>query len=291
MTWIVLIGLACFALGWVLHGVLPRMTIHAHDLARRLWWRWKSRRRGGRPRTAPELVALIRRMSFENPLWGAPRIHGELLKLGFEISQSTVSKYMIPRKGRPTQSWETFLYNHAPEIASVDLLTVWTVLLDRIYAFVVLAHDRRTILHIEVADRPTALWLAGEVARAFACGPRPAFLVRDNDGLYGADFREQVRALGLDDRPTAPASPWQNGHVERLIGSICRECLDHCLILNAAHLRRLLQRYADYYNCDRTHLALDKDSPLVRPVQRRGRIYSHPILGGLHRRYARIPPK
>jgi transposase InsO family protein len=162
---------------------------------------------------------------------------------------------MAPRRGRPSQNWAAFLRNHGPEIAAIDLLTVTTATFARLYAFVVLAHARRRILHVEVANRPTALWLASQIAEAFAANPAPTFLVRYNDGLYGRAFRDQLRQLGLDDRPTRPHSPWQNGHVERLIGSMRRECLNHCIIWNAAHLRRVLKDYAAYYNSDRTHLA------------------------------------
>ncbi len=295
MDQVLVVGAGCFLCGWAARGWVDRLVSALpalHRAAFRLWWRWRSRRRGGRPRLDRELIALIARISAENPLWGAPRIHGELLKLGFRLAQSSVSKYMLPRRGRPTQSWLAFLRNHANAIAGIDLLCVHTLGFKRLYAFVVLSHGRRRILHIEVAARPTALWLAAQIGATFGLDDsRPAFLVRDNDGLYGRAFRQQVRALGLDDRPTMPASPWQNGHVERLIGSIRRECLDHVIIFNEAHLRRVLRTYANYYNADRTHLALGKDAPLGRPIERAGAIVSRPVLAGLHRRYARIPPK
>jgi transposase InsO family protein len=290
-----LCGLAGLVLGWALRSWCSRggatLLLALHRRAFRLYWRWRSRGAGGRPPLDPELIALIRRMSLENPLWGAPRIHGELLKLGFALSQSSVSKYMVPRLGRPGQAWITFLRNHACAIAAIDLFTVPTLWFGRLYACVVLSHGRRRILHIEVAHRPTALWLAYQMLRAIPAEHSLAFLVRDNDGAYGIAFRDQLRALGLDDRPTMPRSPWQNGHVERLIGSVRRECLDHLIILNAAHLRRVLQAYAEYYNNDRTHLALAKDSPRPRPIQRAGRIVSRPVLAGLHHRYSRIATK
>ncbi|WP_228446005.1 integrase core domain-containing protein [Terricaulis silvestris] len=292
MAWGIAFGFACGLLVrslWV--SGLRASILHAHREAFRLWWRWRSRHKGGRPRIDPALIALIRRMSLENPLWGAPRLHGELLKLGFRLSQSTVSKYMIPRKGRPAQSWITFLRNHASAIAAIDMLTVRTFAFECLYAFVVLSHDRRRILRIEVTTHPTALWLASQVAQVLGAGSGVRVLVRDNDGAYGAAFRDQVRALGLDDRPTRPGSPWQNGHVERLIGSIRRECLDHQIIFNAAHLRRVLGAYAAYYNDDRTHLALAKDAPETRAVEAHGRIVSRRVLGGLHRRYFRIRSK
>jgi transposase InsO family protein len=288
----VFIGIACFVLGWIARGAiadqLPGLLISTHKRAYRLWWRWLSRRRIGRPALDPQLIELIRQISADNPLWGAPRIHGELLKLGFRVAQSTVSKYMLPRRGRPGQSWNTFVRNHTADIVAVDLFAVATIGFERLYAFVILAHGARKLLHIEIARRPSAIWLAQALTMALKTNkPALKLLIRDNDRLYGQCFRTQVRALGLDDRPTQPASPWQNGHVERLIGSIRRECLDHMVILNAAHLRRVLNVYADYYNQDRTHLALGKDCPSSRPIERVGAIRKKAVLGGLHHRYAR----
>lgn len=288
MDWVwTLAGAIC---GWLLRGLwltLPELAARMHARAFRAYWRWRSRRPPGRTRIDPALIALIRRMARENPLWGAPRIHGELLRLGFTLAQSTVSKYMPKRRGGPSQDWATFLRNHDSAIAAVDMFTTPTLLFGRLYAFVVLLHHRRRILHVEVTDHPNALWLAQEIAAAFEHEPAPGFLVRDNDGAFGMTFRKRLRAMGIRDHPTSPHSPWQNGHAERLIGSIRRECLDHVIVVNAAHLRRLLQEYAEYYNNDRTHLALDKDAPNPRPIEREGAIRSRPVLGGLHRRYAR----
>ena len=290
MFWrIVILCSLCFVCG-VLSAALPGFLLVQHHRAWRAWWRRKSRSRGGRPRIDRTLAGLIRRMSAENPLWGAPRIHGELLKLGFRVSQSTVSKYMLPRRDRPVQGWATFLRNHAGSIAAIDMLCVPTLGFRRLYAFIALTHGRRAILHVEVTDHPTARWLAMQIGETFTKTPPPTWLLRDNDGAYGHVFRRRVRAMGIRDRPTTPHSPWQNGHVERLIGSIRRECLDHVVILNAAHLRRVLEAYARYYNQDRTHLALAKDAPHMRAVERDGRITSKPILGGLHHRYSRNPP-
>lgn len=251
-----------------------------------MWW-WRRRHKPGRPKLDPELIALIRRISYENPLWGAPRIHGEMLKLGFKLAQSSVSKYMLPRNGRPSQSWETFLSNHAGAIAAIDLLTVTSLSFERLYVFVALAHGDRRILHVEVTNHPNAMWLCHALGAAMANDRRCTILVRDNDALFSAAFRDRIRALGLDDRPTQPASPWQNGHVERLIGSIRRECLDHVIVFGVAHLRRLMEAYAAYYNGDRTHCALVKETPLGRAIERRGRIVSDKRLGGLHDRYRR----
>jgi transposase InsO family protein len=290
-------GLGNFVCG-VLLGVClgaaisqPGFILQGHRWIVRAWWRWRSRPRGGRPCISGELRELIRRMSLENPLWGAPRIHGELLKLGFQVSQASVSRYMTPRRRRPTQSWANFLRNHADAIAAIDMFTVPTLGFKWLYAFVVLGHGRRRILHVEVAARPSAQWLAQQITEAFPWDSAPRLLLRDNDGAYGPVFRKRLWAMGIRDRPTQLHSPWQNGHVERLIGSIRRECLDHLIVFNAAHLRRVLLDYADYYNNDRTHLALDKDTPCPRAIEHHGVIVSRPILGGLHRRYERRSSK
>jgi transposase InsO family protein len=268
--------------------VKPETVARWHRAGFRAWWRWKSRHRGGRPRTDRELIALIRRMNQENPLWGGPRIHGELLKLGFDVAQSTVAKYMMSRSSGGGQSWKTFLRNHAKEIVAIDMLTIPTLTFECLYAFVVLGHGRRAILHVEVTKHPTAVWLAHQITEAFPWDTAPKFLVRDNDGAFGAIFQERVQAMAIRDRPTTPHSPWQNGHVERLIGSIRRECLDHMIVLNAAHLRRTLRSYAEYYNNGRTHLALGKDAPHSRIVEPDGAIVSRPVLNGLHHRYGRM---
>src|SRR6266404_208296 len=191
-------------------------------------------------------------MSKENPKWGASRLHGELLMLGFEVAQSTVSKYMV--RGRsPSQGWKTFFRNHAQAIAAIDLFVVPTLTFERLFAVLVLGHGRRKLLWFEVTRHPTAEWLARQITEAFPWASAPAYLVRDNDRAYGHVFTARLRAMGIRDRPIAPASPWQNGHAERLIGTIRRECLDHVIVLGELHLRRILKSYADYYNCDRTH--------------------------------------
>jgi transposase InsO family protein len=230
---------------------------------------------------------LIRRMSRENPKWGASRIHGELLMLGFEVAQSTVSKYMV-QHGPPSQSWKTFLRNHAQAIAAIDLCVVPTLTFERLFAFLVLGHGRRRLLWFEVTRHPTAEWLARQITEAFPWSSAPAYLVRDNDGAYGHVFRSRVRAMGIRDRPISPGSPWQNAYVERLIGTVRRECVDRMLVFGEAHLRQILSVYAAYYNEVRTHLALDKDAPLGRAVQRTGAIVAVPILSGLHHHYVRI---
>jgi transposase InsO family protein len=227
-------------------------------------------------------------MCKENPLWGAPRIHGELQKLGFEIAESTVSTYMIRRRRPPSQNWRTFLRNHADAIAAIDLCVVPTVTFELLFAFVVLGHGRRQLLWFAVTRHPTAEWLAQQIVEAFPWNVAPAYLVRDNDGAYGQAFRRRIRTMGIRDRPTSPRSPWQNAYAERLIGTLRRDCLDHVLIFGVQHLRQILTSYSSYYNQTRTHLSLDKDAPLRRAVQRCGTIVATPILSGLHHQYARI---
>ena len=267
--------------------IRPETVVGWHRAGFRAWWRWKSRNLGGRPQVDRELRALIRRMCEENPLWGAPRIHGELLKLGFTVAQSTVSKYMLRGRSPPSLGWKTFLRNHADGIAAVDFLVVPTLMFERLFAFVVPGLSRRNILWIGVTTNPTAQWLAQQITEAFPWDTAPSFLIRDNDGSYGEVFTRRLRAMGIRDRPISPRSPWQNGYVERVIGSIRRECLDHLIVRNEAHLRRVLQAYTSYYNTTRTHLGLRKDTPNRRPIERRGRIIANPVLGGLHHQYRR----
>jgi transposase InsO family protein len=243
---------------------------------------------GGRPRIETELRGLIRRMSIENPLWGAPRIHGELLKLGFAVAQSSVAKYMVKRRGSPDQGWRTFLHNHAPEIAAMDLFVVPTIGFKMLYGFVIVRLDRRDLVWINVTTNPTAEWVARQITEAFPWNEAPRYMIRDRDRIYGAVVTRRLRAMGIRDRPTAPTSPWQNGFAERLIGSIRRECLDHVVIWSDAHLCRVLKSYADYYNGVRTHRSLNKDAPVSRPIQPTGVISSRAILGGLHHHYARV---
>jgi transposase InsO family protein len=271
----------------VLTIIRPETLMRWHRGGFRSYWRWKSRSLGGRPQIEADLRALIRRMSIENP-GGAPRIHGELLKLGFEVAQSSVAKYMVKRRGPPSQEWRTFLCNHAPDIAALDLFVVPTIGFSLLYAFVIVRLDRRNLVWINVTANPTADWIARQMTEAFPWDDAPKYLIRDRDRIYGAVVPRRLRAMGIRDKPTAPASPWQNGFAERLIGSIRRECLDHIIVFGEAHLRRTLRSYACYYNDIRTHRSLDKDAPVSRPVQRTGIISSHAILGGLHHHYARV---
>jgi transposase InsO family protein len=266
----------------------PETLVRWHRDGFRRYWRWKSRSRGGRPQIETELRALIRQMSVENLLWGAPRIHGELLKLGFAIAQSSVAKYMVKRCGPPSQGWSTFLRNHAPDITAMDFFVVPTIGFKLLYGFVIIRLDCRDLVWINVTTNPTAEWVARQITEAFPWDGAPGYMIRDRDRIYGTVVTRRLRAMGIRDKPTAPASPWQNGFAERLIGSIRRECLDHIIVLGEAHLRRVLKSYARYYNGVRTHRSLNKDAPVSRPVQRSGVISSHALLGGLHHRYARV---
>jgi transposase InsO family protein len=226
-------------------------------------------------------------MNIENPLWGAPRIHGELLKLGFNLAQSSVAKYMIKRRGPGDQGWRTFLRNHTPEIAAMDLFVVPTIGFRLLYAFIVIRLDRRHLVWMNVTTNPTAEWVARQITEAFPWDEAPKYVIRDRDSVYSAVVTRRLQAMGIRDRPIAATSPWQNAYAERLIGSIRHECLDHVIVLDEGHLRRVLRAYAHYYNMTRTHWSLNKDAPFSRPIQRVGRISSSAILGGLHHQYVR----
>ena len=268
--------------------VEPETVIRWHRAGFRLFWRWKSRCRSGRPKLATEIRQLIRDMSLANPLWGAPRIHGELLKLGIDVGQTSVAKYMARRRRPPSQGWKTFLRNHADGIASIDLFVVPTISFRLLYGLLILQHGRRQMLWLGVTAHPTAEWIARQLTEACGWERTPQYLIRDRDGVYGEIFTRRLRAMGIRDRPTAPRSPWQNGHCERLIGSIRRECLDHVVVFGERHLRHVLLSYMEYYNGARTHLALNKDAPVSRAIQAVGRILPTPFLGGLHHQYVRI---
>jgi transposase InsO family protein len=235
-----------------------------------------------------EARQLIHEMSIANPLWGAPRIHGELLKLGITVGQTTVAKFMGKGRRPPGQGWKTFLCNYADGIAAMDLFVVPTVSFRLLYGFLVLRHARRELLWLGATSHPTAEWIAQQLTEAFAWQAAPRYVTRDRDRIYGARFIERVRAMGIRDRPIAARSPWQNGHAERLIGSIRRECLDHVVVFGERHLRNLLRSYQHYYNECRTHLSLSKDAPHPRAIQVRGRIAINPVLGGLHHQYCRV---
>ena len=239
--------------------VKPETVIKWHRAGFRSYWRWKSRRRGGRPTVAPEIRKLIREMSIANSLWGAPRIHGELLKLGIDIGQTSVAKYMARRRDPPSQGWRTFLRNHADGIAAMDLFVVPTISFRLLYGLLIVGHGRRQILWFGVTAHPTAEWIANQITEACAWEQAPRYLIRDRDGAYGEVFIRRLRSMGIRDRPTSPRSPWENGYAERLIGSIRRECLDHVVVFSERHLRHLLLSYMKYHNGARTHLSLEND--------------------------------
>ncbi len=262
--------------------VTPETVVRWHRSGFKAFWRRKSQGAPGRPQISREIRDLIRKVSLANPLWGAPWIHGELLKVGIDVAQSTVAKYIASGRRPPSQSWKTFLRNHADGIASTDFFVVPTITFSLLFGLVILRLDRRRLVHIAVTTNPTADWVARQMSEAFPWDMAPRYLIRDRDDAYGEVFKRRVSAMGIRDRPTAPRSPWQNGVVERLIGSIRRECLDHLIVFGEAHLRRLLKKYSDYYNGTRTHLSLGKDAPLARPIQRDGLIQTVAHLGGLH---------
>ncbi len=238
--------------------VQPDTVIRWHRAGWRLYWRWKSNPGRGRPKLSVEVRTMIRRMSLDNPLWGAPRIHGELLKLGYDLCESTIAKYMVRWSGPPSQTWQTFIRNHLTEIVAIDFFTVSTASFRTLYVFLVLSLDRRRIIHFNVTRNPTAEWTSLQLIQAFPFD-------------------------------TAPRSPWQNGYCERVIGAIRRECLDHVILLNEKHLRGVLKEYLAYYHESRTHLGLGKDAPEPRAVQTQdvGPVACEPALGGLHHRYYR----
>ena len=271
--------------------VKPATVIRWHRKGFRLFWTWRSRPLGrGRPSIPVDIKKLLRRMNRENPLWGAPRIHGELLKLGIEISQAAVSKYLVRHPKPPSQGWLTFLRNHMGCSASVDFLVVPSIAFRLLYVFIVLHHERRRIVHFAVTAHPTSGWSAQQIRESFPWDAAPRYLIRDRDASYGDVFRSRLQALAIDEVLSAPRSPWQNAFVERVIGSIRRECLDHVVVLNERHLRRILSSYFDYYHRTRTHLSLCKDCPEPRPTQPagQGKIIACPQVGGLHHRYERL---
>ena len=268
--------------------VKPETVIAWHRQGFRLFWTWKSRRRSGRPTIASDVRTLIRTMSETNPLWGAPRIHGELLKLGLDVSQATVAKYMIRRKPTPSQTWRTFLTNHLQQLAAADFFVVPTTTCRLLFVLVILAHERRRIVHVAVTDHPTSAWTAQQLREAFPLGDGPRYLLHDHDTAFHA-WTTAAAALGIEEVLTAVRSPWQNAYAERLIGSIRRECLDHVVVVNARGLRCLLRGYVEYYLRSRTHLSLEKDTPVSRPAASPtdGAIVAIPCVGGLHHRYER----
>ena len=268
--------------------VKPETVIKWHRTAFRFYWRWRSKPKGGRPRISKEVINLIKQMATENPKWGAPRIHGELLKLGFDISESTVQRYM-PKKGKRdnVQNWMTFLKNHSKDIISIDFLTVPTIQFKLLHVIVVVEHYRRKLIYFNVTKNPTAEWSIQQIRNLLFDYDTPKYLIRDRDKKYGTLLGSKKNRFGIDEIVTAYRSPWQNGYVERVIESIRRECLDHIIVINENHLRNVLNDYISYYNKYRTHLGINKDSPEGRPVQTEGKIDKTPIVNGLHHYYFR----
>jgi putative transposase len=269
--------------------VRPATVVGWHRRGFRRYWAWKSRQRFGRPAISADLRDLIQQMSCANPLWGAPRIHGELLKLGVTVSQATVSKYMLRPKRPPSQAWRTFLKNHAPDLIALDFFTVPTATFRVLFVLVMLTHSRRRLVHFNVTEHPTAEWTARQLLEACGSETAPRYLLRDRDKVYGERFSWQAKMLDIREAVIAPRSPWQNAYAERVIGSIRRECLNHVVVIGERHLREILSKYFEYYNRARTHLSLSKDAPKPRSVQAPsdGRVVEVPRVGGLHHEYVR----
>ena len=278
--------------GWrnALMFVKPATVIAWQRRRFRDHWRRLSENSGpGRPPVAKETRELIRRMCEANSTWGSPRIVGELGKLGIVVAKSTVEKYMVRSGKPPSSTWRSFLENHLKDLVSIDFFVVPTVRFKVLFVLVVLAHHRRRIVHFNVTEHPSASWTAQQVLEAFPWDEAPKYLLRDRDGVYGTDFRTRIKNMGVKEVLIAPRSPWQNPFVEGVIGSIRRECLDHVIVLNERHLKRMLKDYFGYYHRWRTHLSLDMDCPESRPVQpaEAGQIVEFPEVNGLHHHYER----
>src|SRR5262245_14985599 len=269
--------------------VKPDTVIKWHREGFRLYWRWKSKTPIGRPPIDKEIRELIRRISRENPLWCVPRIQSELRLLGFNVTEKTVAKYRVKHARPPSQTWKTFLTNHVNQIAAVDFFTTPTINFRVLYCFIVLLHGRRKIVHFNVTAHPTAEWTAQQIIEAFPDDTAPRYLLRDRDSIYGVEFQSRVKGMQIEEVVTAPHSPFQNPYAERVIGSIRRECLDHLIVLNEDHLRRILLAYFKYYHDSRTHMSLERNSPEPREIEAlsQGKIIAIPEVCGLHHRYRR----
>jgi putative transposase len=275
----------------VLVIVKPETVVGWHRAGFRLFWRWRSRRRSGRPEVREDIRVLIRRMAQENSGWGAPRIHGELLKLGFVVCERTVARYLrrIRRRNNPGKAWLTFLHNHREAIVAMDFFTVPTVTFRTLYCFFVIEHSRRKLLHFNVTQHPTSEWVLQQLREAFPESGPYRYVILDRDTKFDSGVIAFLKATGLKPKRTSIQSPWQNGIAERWVGSCRREILDHVIALNEMHLRRILREYVTYYHEDRIHDSLAKDPPLARPIEKKtegAAVFSTPRLGGLHHRYA-----
>ena len=279
--------------GWAKSLVIvqPSTVVRWHRRGFKLFWRLKSRGRPGRPRIDAEIRRLIRGMSRENPTWGAPHMKSELALLGHDVAESTVARYMIKHPKPPSQTWRTFLNNHASDIVACDFFTVYTVTFRIYYVLVMLRHGDRRIVHFNITRNPRAEWTFQQIREAFPFNATPRYLLHDNGSVFSRNFRSRLQHLGIESVRTAYRSPWQNPYVERVQGTLRRECLDHLIILNERHLRRILSEFIDeYYNNVRPHLSLNRNSPEPRSIDppSNGKIVSMPILGGLHHRYRRV---
>jgi putative transposase len=258
---------------------------------RPLYWRWRSRPRSGRPKITEEIRKLIQRLAQENSNWGVPKIHGELLKLGFQISERTVARYLrrVGRRGDPAKRWRAFLQNHREAIVAFDFFTVPTVTLQSLYCFFVIEHGRRKILHCNVTRHPTDDWVIQQLRQAFPQAAPYRYVILDRDAKFDQEVIRFLKSTGLTPKRTSVHSPWQNGTAERWVGSCRREILDHVIVLNEAHLRRLMREYISYYHQDRVHDSLAKDTPEQRSIEHRpaadAAVMGVPRLGGLHHRY------
>ena len=244
----------------------------------------------GRPAVPDEVKVLIRKISAANALWGSPRILGELRKLGIQVAKSTVEKYRVRSRKPPSPTWRAFLTNHVPDLVSVDFFTVPTVRFKVLFVLLVLVHHRRRVIHFNVTEHPTAQWTAQQIVEAFPWDTAPKYLLRDRDAIYGNVFQRRVESMGIEQVLSAPRSPWQNPYVERLIGTVRRDCLDHVIVLNERHLRNLLTCYLNYYHSWRTHLSLMMDTPDSRPMHPPdlGTVVEFPEVGDLHHHYERL---
>src|SRR2546425_4864360 len=269
-------------------AVRPESVIRWHRQAWRLLWRWRSRGPIGRPRLSAEVRELIVTMARDNPRWGSERIRGELLKLGLVVSKRSIQRYRRRGPAHPSsQTWRTFLANHAHHLWAADLLTVHTLTFKTLYVLVFIAHGRRELVHVNVTANPTAAWVWRQIIQATPWGRTPRHLLHDRDAVYGRDFRQRARRIGIDAIVTPVASPRANAIIERFIGTLRRECLDHLIILDEQHLRSVLDEFVRYYNLERPHrtLRLETPVPVLRGVD--GSVRSRPVLGGLHHVYER----
>jgi putative transposase len=271
--------------------VQPATVLAWHRQGFQLYWRWRSTaNRVGRPKLDAEIRHLIQRMARDNPTWGRRRIRAELALLGYDVAELTVAKYMHRASPRPSPTWRVFLTTHARDIVAIDFFVVPTLTFRLLFVFVGLRHDRRELLLLNVTDHPTAVWTARQIVEAFPNETAPRYLLHDRDAIYGECFTRSITNMGIREVIIAPRAPWQNAFVERVIGSIRRECLDHVIVLSEAHLCRVLRAYLAYYNTARPHQSLDDNSPQPRIVELppRGRIIAIPQVGGLHHRYQRV---